>query len=294
MKSEQINIRDPFILKDNGTYYMYGTRAETCWMAATGFDCYTSKDLINWDGPHEVFHKPDNFWADLNCWAPEVHQYKNSYYMFATFKDSHSFGGTSILKASHPLGPFTMHSRKQITPKDWECIDGTFYVSPDGKPYMVFVHEWVQISDGSICAVELSEDLTQAASKPMLLFHASEAKNWVVPIENKKRPGINYVTDGPYLHRMSNGSLIMLWSSFGKDGYTEAIARSDNGDITGKWAHKDQLLFEKDGGHGMIFKDLTGQLILTLHTPNEHLKEHPVFYKLEENNNTLFVKGLYQ
>ncbi len=82
-----------------------------------------------------------------------------------------------------------MHSDRQITPKDWECIDGTFYVSPDGKPYMVFVHEWVQISDGSICAVELSRDLREAVSDPVTLFHASEAAGWVKPITNKKAAG---------------------------------------------------------------------------------------------------------
>ena len=36
-----------------------------------------------------------------------------------------------------------MYSDRQVTPKDWECIDGTFYVSPDRTPYMVFVHERV-------------------------------------------------------------------------------------------------------------------------------------------------------
>lgn len=294
MKSEQINIRDPYVLLSDGIYYMYGTRAETCWMAATGFDCYTSSDLINWDGPHEVFHKPENFFADKNCWAPEVHRYKDFYYMFATFKDTENYGGTAILKADHPLGPFTLHSQKQITPKDWECIDGTFYVSPDGTPYMVFVHEWVQISDGSICAVKLSSDLSHAISEPELLFHASEAKSWVVTIENKNRPGKHYVTDGPFLHRTDNGRLLMLWSSFGKEGYTQAIAYSDNGDITGNWIQQETLLFEKDGGHGMIFKDKKGKLILTLHTPNEHRKEHPVFYSLKEEDNTLIVKGLYR
>lgn len=158
MKNTEINIRDPFVLAENGTYYMYGTRAATCWMAATGFDCYVSEDMENWDGPYEVFRKPEDFWADMNCWAPEVHKYQGAYYMFATFKDSSVHGGTAILKSESPLGPFVMHSDRQITPKDWECIDGTFYVSPDGKPYMVFVHEWVQISDGSICAVELNLD----------------------------------------------------------------------------------------------------------------------------------------
>lgn len=292
MKNTEINIRDPFVLVEGGMYYMYGTRAATCWGAADGFDCYVSRDMEDWTGPIEVFHKPEDFWADRNCWAPEVHKYHGAYYMFATFKDSSVHGGTAILKSESPLGPFVMHSDRQITPKDWECIDGTFYVSPGGTPYMVFVHEWVQISDGSICAVELSRDLKEAVSEPVILFHASEAVGWVQTITNKKRPGLHYVTDGPYLYRTKSGRLIMLWSSFGKEGYTEALAYSDDGDITGKWEQDERLLFEKDGGHGMIFESISGELYLTLHTPNEHLKEHPVFYRLIEEEDTLRVAEL--
>lgn len=289
MKKESINIRDPFILSYNEKYYMYGTRGAFCWTADTGFDCYVSDDLKEWSGPIEVFRKPKDFWADKNCWAPEVHYYKNKFYLFATFKDSSKIGGTSILIGDNPLGPFKEHGEKKITPKDWECIDGTFYVSPSGKPYMVFVHEWVQIKDGAICAIELSDDLTTTVSEPMLLFHASEANAWIKAFESEKRPGINYVTDGPYLYRTKKGRLIMIWSSFGEEGYTQAMAYSDNGDITGNWIQEKRLLFSKDGGHGMIFKDKQGDLLLTLHTPNEHLKEHPAFYKLEERDDTLWV-----
>ena len=290
MKHQDINIRDPFVLVDTGTYYLYGTRADTCWMEGDGFDCYTSKDMENWEGPFEVFHKPQDFWADKNCWAPEVHKYNGSYYMFATFKDSKVHGGTAILKASNPLGPFTPHSKKQITPGDWECIDGTFYLSPNKTPYMVFVHEWVQISDGAICAVELSKDLTKAVSQPFVLFHASEAAGWVVPITPQNRPGTHYVTDGPFLYRTEHNRLLLLWSSFGKEGYTEALAYSDNGDITGRWVQDNRLLFQKDGGHGMIFQNMDNDPYLTLHTPNEHLKERPVFYALREKDDTLWLK----
>lgn len=292
MKVTEINIRDPFVLVYEKKYYMYGTRAETCWGAATGFDCYVSEDMENWAGPYEVFHKPEQFWADKNCWAPEVHLYQGAFYMFATFKDTSKIGGTAILKAEHPLGPFEEYSDCQITPKEWECIDGTFYVSPEGIPYMVFVHEWVQISDGSICAVQLSKDLKEAVSEPITLFHASEAKAWVKTITNKNRPGNHYVTDGPYLYRSEEGRLIMLWSSFGEEGYVEALAYSDNGDINGKWIQEERLLFAKDGGHGMIFKTLKGNLYLTLHSPNETLKERPVFYPLEEKENSLYLKGM--
>lgn len=54
----------------------------------------------------------------------------------------------------------------------------------------------------------------------------------------------------------------MIWSSFSTGGYCVAVARSDYGDITGNWILEDDLLFERDGGHGMIFRTLDGQLML--------------------------------
>lgn len=289
MRIEEINIRDPFVLVYNSTYYMYGTRGETCWGEATGFDCYRSNDLVNWSEPIEVFHKPEDFWADMNCWAPEVYEYQGAFYMFATFKATDKHGGTAILKADSPIGPFHEHSDRQITPKEWECIDGTFFQDQNGKLYMIFVHEWVQISDGAICAVELSKDLRRAVGEPINLFHASEASGWVKSITNKKRPGNHFVTDGPFLYRTKNNRLIMLWSSFGTEGYTEALAYSENDSVTGKWKQDDRLLFEKDGGHGMVFRTLDGRLLLTLHSPNEHLKEFPHFYELIERDDTLWL-----
>ena len=59
------------------------------------------------------------------------------------------------------------------------------------------------------------------------------------------------------------------------------MAVSDTGEITGRFSQLPPL-FEKDGGHGMVFRDLQGQLWLTLHSPNEHLQERPVFFPLRE------------
>lgn len=60
-KITEINIRDPYILPHNGKYYLYGTRSETCWGEADGFDCYVSDDFENWDGPTEIFIAPMDF-----------------------------------------------------------------------------------------------------------------------------------------------------------------------------------------------------------------------------------------
>ena len=39
----------------------------------------------------------------------------------------------------------------------------------------------------------------------------------------------------------------------------------------------------------MLFTGLDGKLYLTLHSPNEKLKEHPAFYQIREQDDTLYV-----
>lgn len=289
MQTNEINIRDPFVLLDGDTYYMYGTRGPRCWGNDDGLDCYYSRDLKEWTGPVEVFHKPENFWADQNYWAPECHRYQGKYYIFASFKADGVCRGTQILKADHPLGPFQIHSEAPVTPKEWECLDGTLYIDSGQVPYIVFCHEWVQIGDGEVCAMMLSPDLKTSVGEPKVLFRASEAP-WIKKLDTDRlgKDVECYCTDGPFMYRCQDKTLLMLWSSFGEEGYTEAIAKSGNGDITGKWEQEPQLLFKKDGGHGMLFKTKEGALMLSLHSPNETLKERPVFYKIQEEDGKLF------
>ncbi len=284
MKTEEIHIRDPFVLVHDGAYYLYGTRGPTCWGAADGFDVYTGKDLRIWEGPAVCFQNDGTFWADRNYWAPEVHPWKGAFYLFASFKSEHRRRGTAILRAESPAGPFRPWSDGPVTPAEWECLDGTFYLSPRGIPYMVFCHEWVQAGDGEIRAVRLTEDLKAAAGEPSLLFRASEAP-WSCPVRHSS--GVTgYVTDGPFLWRLEDGRLLCLWSGFSEEGYAQGAALSDNGDIDGRFRQADPL-FLKDGGHGMIFRGLDGQLFLTLHSPNRRMKERPVFIPLDIGNDGL-------
>ncbi len=278
MRRDEINIRDPFVLVHGGAYYLYGTRGETCWGPATGFDVYRSGDLENWEGPVPCFENDGSFWADRNYWAPEVHPFQGAFYMFASFKSEERHRGTAILRGERPEGPFRPWSDGPVTPGDWECLDGTFGLDGAGKPWIVFCHEWVQVGDGEILAMPLTADLKAAAGEPVLLFRASEAE-WVRRMDHSS--GIQgFVTDGPFLWRGRDGRLLCLWSSFSEEGYTQGLAVSDTGEIG---SHFSQLepLFRKNGGHGMLFRSLEGQLYLTLHSPNEHLKERPVFLPVD-------------
>ena len=89
-----------------------------------------------------------------------------------------------------------------------------------------------------------------------------------------------YVTDAPFFYKSGTGRLCSLWSSYSKEGYSLASAYSDSNSIKGKWHVDDELLFAKDGGHGMLFTDLDGQQKLAIHQPNTCGDERPVFLKV--------------
>lgn len=289
MQNSDIHIRDPFVLPimAENQYYLYGTTGPEAWTAlATGIDYYTSTDLQNWNGPFPAFRPPAGFWSDRNYWAPEVRFYRATYYLFATFKAEGVCRGTQILAADSPRGPFLPISDGPITPRDWECLDGTLFVDATEQPWMVFCHEWVQVGDGEICALRLSDDLKTAVGQPQLLFRASEAP-WAQEINSKGRRG--YVTDGPWLHRLTNGELIILWSSFSSGGYTIGVAKSASGEISGPWQQVPEPLYSGDGGHCMTFRSFDGQLLLALHRPNPSPDERPQFIPLRENGSSLQI-----
>ncbi|MDD7835712.1 glycoside hydrolase family 43 protein [Paenarthrobacter sp. AB444] len=290
---EQIQIRDPYVLTLPGSkeYLLFGSTDENIWSGpATGFDCYRSKDLVAWEGPFPAFRPAPGFWSKEQYWAPEVHQYRGRYYMFATFTAPGHSRGTQILSAVEPEGPYEPWSNGPVTPSEWECLDGTLHVDQEGVPWLVFCHEWKQIDDGAVVAQRLSPDLRSAQGEPRVLFTASEAP-WSRPLDRPSHSGAPpHVTDGPFLHRLSSGKLIMLWSSFGEEGYAMGVARSESGTVLGPWAQEPVALWSKDGGHGMIARHLDGGLFLTLHQPNKSPDERAAFFPLRELDDTVVLE----
>ena len=153
---------------------------------------------------------------------------------------------------------------------------------------MVFCHEWVQVEDGEMCALPLSDDLRQAVGVPRLLFRASEAA-WAKPFEANGRLH-NRVTDGPFLHRLSNGRFLMLWSTTGYEGYAMGYAVSESGSIHDPWRQSPQPIYGTDGGHGMVFRDFAGLLLMTLHRPNNSPFERPMWLEVVEQEGGLELK----
>ena len=231
-----LRLRDPFILVDKKTsmYYLHFNNN-------LKIRVYKSKDLSTWKDEGYSFIAKSDFWGQQDFWAPDVYEYEGRYYLFTTFSNAGVKRGTSILVSDSPKGPFTPLVNKAITPSGWMCLDGSLYIDKEGNPWLLFCREWLETIDGEIYAQRLAKDLKTTEGDPYLLFKASEAP-WVGSITSSGVTG--NVTDAPFIYRLDDGKLIMLWSS-------------------------------DDGGHAMVFKDLKGRLMISYHAPNSQT-EHPV------------------
>ena len=287
-------LHDPYILADQATrtYYLYTQNvASLSGSSGGGTMVYRSKNLVNWSDPTKVYAIETDGWArqQNGAWAPEVHLYNGRYYLFTTIHNSQqviatastqgqacgncgqvwqnqTYRATVIAVADSPMGPFTqLDKTKPVTPRNFMTLDGTLYME-DGKPWMVYAHEWIQKIDGTMEAIPLTNDLTAAAGDPIYLFKASDAP-WYdtesTPNTDQMPP---YVTDGPELYKARDGALIMLWTSYRNHNleYVETWARSKSGKLAGPWEQMPPLI-EGNKGHAMIFWTFEGQPMLVLH-----------------------------
>lgn len=283
LRLSEIPIHDPWILAyaPTKTYYLYtSNNARVTGVNQPGTIAYRSKDLLHWEGPIITFALPEGTWAaNVPAWAPEVHAYKNRFYLFTTLHNpekiiasppdvwrTNHMRGTTIAVSQSPEGPFTLLKKDgPIPPANFMTLDGTLYIDKSGKPWMVYAHEWIQKIDGTMEAVPLTEDLSSAAGPPIYLFKASDAP-WLDEQGTASVRENHYVTDGPELFRTKDGHLLMLWSSYDNSGYVETVARSKSGEINGPWEQL-QPLVRQDSGHGMLFHTFDGQLMMVLHRP---------------------------
>lgn len=310
-------VHDPDIYADtvNHTYYLYGNYSPKRSFERikssngnAGVQVYWSKDLQHWYGPKMVFEIPDNFWASKKDapWAPEVHYYKGKYYMFVTFNNWNKIigkipgrpalteRGSQILISDSPTGPFKPFYNHPTLPDTMMTLDATFWVQ-NGQPWIVFSHEWVQVTVGSIEAFKLSKNLSHTIGRPIKLFSAGDVR-WTkreFKYKGKLYPGI--VTDGPYLYRTKGGSLIMIWSSWSKrHSYALALAWSASGKLKGPWKHLGKPILENDQGHGMIFRDFKGRLLLVCHKYFHMPKTRVEIYELKDTGHIIkIVRKLY-
>jgi beta-xylosidase len=273
-----MDLHDPFIVTDTAsqTYWLFTkNHGDFTGHAALGVMAYRSRDLKHWSKPELVFQLPADTWANEGCWAPEVHHWRGKWYLFVTVHNERlplaepspvpgqkTYRRSTVLAVADTLGgPFTLvRGGEPVVSKALMTLDGTLHVDRAGKPWMVYAHEWLQLRVGAFAAVPLDDEL-RAVGPPRELFRGNAS-----PAAKPQQGQGIIVTDGPQLYRTADGSLHMLWSSWGDDGYFQTVSRSPSGELFGPWEHGPVWL-AKGSGHGMLFRTLDERWMLVVHRP---------------------------
>ena len=300
---DEISMSDPYIYPDEKTHTYY--------LTGTGGRLYKSKDLKMWTGPYSIIDLKGT-WMDGH-WvaAAEIHHIGNKYYYAGTWSDHNHLieyvprrynvprNQTQLLVSDSPDGPFKPLIPDHefcLGPEDWDIIDGTLYQEND-TTYLVFVHEWTQLIDGTMAYMPLSKDLTHRTAEPTTIFRASEAP-WSKEMNSigeatfgMKMPG--WVTDGPEMFRTKTGKLGMLWSTWGAHRYLQGVAYSESGTIHGPWIQADKPLKDDNSGHGMIFTTFEGKRLLIIHHAEEKGPRKPQLYEIDDSGDKLILGPRY-
>lgn len=142
---------DPFVLQDNGTYYLYGTRK-----AIRGIQVYQSKDLKNWVGPvgkKEGFALvKEDVYGDKYIMGAYLVQKSNKYYFYYVATDVPQI---AVATGDSPLGPFSQKIQQPLNIKG-KSIAPHIFTDDDGRSYMYYT----KLDKGNkIHVVEMEDDL---------------------------------------------------------------------------------------------------------------------------------------
>lgn len=297
----QLSMSDPFIYPDPQT--------KTYYLTSSGGRMWKSKDLNTWEGPYDIADLSGTWCQDAGfAAAAEIHKIGKYYYYAATYSDHGEIieaipgrynvphNQTYLLRSEKVEGPyksFAVEPGYDYEPYEWDCIDGTLY-EEDGHIYMVFVHEWTQIIDGTMDYIELSPDLTRTISeRPVTMFRASAAPfcremNTIGEATfGLKMPG--WVTDGPQMFRTQTGKLGMLWSTWGEGRYLQGICYSQSGKIAGPWVQEKEAFLGNNSGHGMLFRTFDGKLRYIVHHVEGNGPRKPQLWEADDSGDKLVL-----
>lgn len=276
--TQDIHMRDPWVMPYQGTYYLIGTTGDAWGTEGGGFAMFTSTDLREWTPQGQVLKMDEPpTWAAYQFWAPEVVERAGRFYIFYSGNSDDTRRGTGVAVADTPLGPYRNLSDRPLTPLEWECLDGHLFTDVDGQEYLIYVHEWVQCEIGEMWIQRINDDYTALEGERHMLFRGRDS-SWS-----------DEVIDGPMMV-VRDGRYHLFWSSFDQDtgdrsgAYCVGVATADS--LLGPYEHSDEPIIRGDGGHNCVFEGFDGELYTSFHAPNatpdERVRIHELLYDAGE------------
>ena len=249
-----INLADPTIFAENGTYYLYGTSM------TDGFKVYTSKDLKTWEVPAGATDglalRRGEAFGTQGFWAPQVFKRGNRYYMYYTANEQ-----LAVAEAQSPLGPFKQKKLAALPAKVKE-IDPFVFFDDDGKAYLYHV----RLIDGNrIYVAELNKNLTSVKENTAREC-ISAGTGWEDTANAPWR-----VCEGPTVAKIDS-TYYMFYSCNDFHSKDYAVGYATAKSPLGPWTKCEEPLISQrliganGTGHGDLFKDSDGDWAYVFHT----------------------------
>ena len=270
---KSINLPDPYVIEEDGVYYIYGTTDRT---AARTVDCYSTTDFNHFTHHYDVFKRDAGCWSGTatGIFAPEVMKFGDLFYMY--YSVDHKESGRryiDVVVSESPTGPFVGYVGENA---DGEMLDSyaepifrhndtiglsvldqTLFVDDDNKMYMYY----------SVYDTNRSQYIVGFEMKDPVTPNWDTYKVLVRPGEETAKETYNYkkffweaytgfeVAEGPQMIKSPNGKYYLTYSvnHYPNKYYTVCYAYSDSplGDYVKPYT-KDQswtnLLFGYAGG----------------------------------------------
>ena len=259
------NIRDPFIILEDDTYFLTGTIPPYWNGKSEGVKLWKSQDLLHWEEIDFILHRSvanDNSWFRDYWWAPEIHKKNGRFYLTVNCRNDELGigqnpliavsdridGGFSLLNVDKPLFTKEKNERCEVVIPDGN--DANLFTDDDGITYIT-VCSW----DG-IFLYEIDLETATLIGKPTLVVAPSE-DGW-----DTKNEGQFIIKHG--------GKYYCFYSSFTRS-YEVGVACADG--IRGPWVkdNRNPIITPVgvDGlhhsGHNSIFADRNGKLWTAYH-----------------------------
>lgn len=253
-----LTLADPYILEDDGMFYMYGTLSKSGIIVCKSENLYEWSDCCGNANFNLALYRSD-VWGDKNFWAPEVYKVNGKYIMTYT-SEMH----ICYAESDSPCGPFVQNNKCPYLYNE-NGIDSSIFIDDDGQAYICWDR---QTESGGIWIAKMSPDLQN--------INMSTA-NWALDVSHDTWENLDgWICEGPQIIKHESlYYMIYSCNTYTSAEYAVGYAVSDKPMGPYKKYAGNPILYKHGGydgtGHASILQTSTGDYYIVYHAHNKNV-----------------------